>query len=60
MSKVLNKLRNFQKAQLGQHLYEEYLLYYQTFTHRFKSILNTCGKTLIFVAHKLKRQISVA
>ena len=53
MSKVLNKLRNFQKTQLGQHLYEEYLFNYQTFTHRFKLILNTCGKTLFFVAHKL-------
>ena len=52
-SKVLNKLRNFQKTQLGQRLYEEYLFNYQTFTHRVKLILNTCGKTLFFVAHKL-------
>ena len=36
MSKVLNKLRNFQKTQLGQDLYEKYLYNYQTFTHRFK------------------------
>ena len=53
MSKVLNKLRNFQKTQLGRHLYEGYLYNYQTFTHRFKLILNTFGKTLFFVAHKL-------
>ena len=46
MSKVLNKLRNFQKTQLGQHFYEEYLFHYETFTHRFKLILNTCGKKL--------------
>ena len=46
MSKVLNKLRNFQKTQLGQHFYEECLFDYQTF---FKLILNT----LLFVAHKL-------